>query len=70
MPKCCHCGHVGDDVQLESIYVGGCGYMLKYYCEDSKACWRRWEKQQEVGITTDNDKRGAGVKLAPMRSKC
>jgi hypothetical protein len=69
MKKCCHCGHVGDDVQLESIYVGGCGYMLKYYCEDSKACWRRWENKEVQQEKEKGNKEGAGVKLAPRRIK-
>lgn len=40
---CHHCGHKGTDVHLESVHIGGRGYVLAYYCDDFDACWERWK---------------------------
>ncbi|KKM03806.1 hypothetical protein LCGC14_1770650, partial [marine sediment metagenome] len=45
---CQHCGETGSDVETESIHVGGPGYVKYDYCQDERACWTRWDKQNDL----------------------
>ena len=47
-PVCSHCGHQGEDVIREPVYVGGQGYVSTIHCQDRIACWRRWDKQHRI----------------------
>ena len=40
---CSHCGHKGTDVIERVCYVRGQGEVLRSYCEDGIACWKRWD---------------------------
>jgi len=44
---CQHCGHRGYDVSLHLFYVGGEGEVIRIYCDDGKACWKRWADQTD-----------------------
>ena len=45
---CQHCGETGLDVETESNYVGGRGYVKGNYCQDIRACGVRWDKQNDL----------------------
>ena len=40
---CAHCKHKGTDVIERVCYVRGQGEVLRSYCEDGIACWKRWD---------------------------
>jgi len=42
--ECQHCGYIGRGVGPRSGHVGGRGIVWRTVCEDSEACWRRWDK--------------------------
>ena len=43
--KCSHCGHEGTDVVMKTKYVGGQGWVTSPECDDTRACWSRWDNQ-------------------------
>lgn len=63
---CRHCGHKGTDMYLDSVYVGGRGYVFAYYCKDSESCWQRWKEGEAVKSTTEN---GGGCTARPQEGK-
>lgn len=42
---CPHCGHIGRDVVVKKVYVGGKGYVRQIQCWNETECWRRWDLQ-------------------------
>ena len=42
---CRHCGYTGTEVVEELGYVGGQGYVLRNYCGDIQACFRRKDNE-------------------------
>lgn len=42
---CRHCGLVGINVRMKSVYVGGQGYVSIPFCVDRVSCWERYDQQ-------------------------
>jgi len=44
---CGNCGHTGPDVKEKYIYIGGQGEVLRRYCPDLVACFKRQEEREK-----------------------
>lgn len=45
---CEHCGHTGEDVEIQIQHVGGKGDVEVPVCSDAVACWRRWDLEHSL----------------------
>ena len=45
---CQHCGFTGPDVIKKRVRIYGRHYEVRDYCQDERACWARWDKQNDL----------------------
>ena len=45
---CQHCGETGLDVETECVRIYGEHYEVRDNCQDERACWARWDKQNDL----------------------